>query len=170
MRQVAAVMFVLVALVGAAVADERPAPGEDGLVELSVRELVFDRASGAPVMLLEGRGRKDVLIPIWIGLCEARAIELARSGAVAPRPLTYDMVAAFVHTTGASVERVVIVDLRDGVYYAEIHLGMAGSKRVIDARPSDAVALAVRLGAPIYAVEQVIEKAVPEGRRGKQGA
>jgi len=170
MRHIAAAVFVVVAVVGASAPTARPAPEKDGLVELAVRDLVFDRTSGAPVLLLEARGRDDVLIPIWIGLCEARAIEMARTGAVTPRPLTYDMVAAFVHALGASVEKVVIVDLRDGVYYAEIHLGVGGSKRVIDARPSDAVALAVRMGAPIYAVESVVEKAVPPGSRGKRGA
>ncbi|GIW46872.1 MAG: hypothetical protein KatS3mg078_0749 [Deltaproteobacteria bacterium] len=113
--------------------------------EMFISGIGFDRQAQTPVVLLLGKESKKIL-PIWIGLCEARSIELSLSGEVAPRPLTYDMVAALIRTLKAKVERVTIVDLRDRVYYAQIEVSLNGNVSKIDARPSDALALGLRMG------------------------
>jgi bifunctional DNase/RNase len=110
------------------------------------------------VVLLTDKDQNSIL-PIWIGLCEARSIELGISEKVAPRPLTYDMMAAIIRTIGAKVERIVIVDLRDEVFYAQVEVSVDGKVSKIDARPSDAIALASRMNSPIYVKKTVLDKA-----------
>lgn len=135
--------------------------GEDDdrhLTEMTIQSLGFDRRAGSPIVILAAKEGDDIAIPIWIGLCEARSIEIGQSKAITPRPLTYDLVAAMVRTLKAKVERVVIVDVRDEVYYAQVELSVNGKITKIDARPSDAIALATRMGAPIFARQAVIDR------------
>lgn len=137
--------------------------------EMFISGIGFDRQAQTPVVLLLGKESKKIL-PIWIGLCEARSIELSLSGEVAPRPLTYDMVAALIRTLKAKVERVTIVDLRDRVYYAQIEVSLNGNVSKIDARPSDALALGLRMGVPIFVKKSVLDKATSfEGQGEKRG-
>jgi len=126
--------------------------------EMEIKGLAFDQSIQTPIVLLTDKDKTSVL-PIWIGLCEARSIELSLSDKVAPRPLTYDLIAAIVRTLNAKVERVVIVDLRDEVYYAQVEVSVNGKVSNIDARPSDALALASRMNSPIYVKKEVLEKA-----------
>lgn len=135
--------------------------------EMTIKGLGFDPQAQTPVVLLSDKENKKVL-PIWIGLCEARSIELGLSGEMAPRPLTYDMFAAIVRTMNGKVERIVIVDLRDQVFYAQIEVSLNGSVSKIDARPSDAIALASRMDAPIYVKKSVLEKASPPESEGEK--
>ncbi len=125
---------------------------------MEIKAIAFDQRIKSPVVLLTDKKQNSVL-PIWIGLCEARSIELGLSNMVAPRPLTYDLIAAVVRTINAKVERVVIVDLRDEVFYAQVVMSADGKTSVIDARPSDAIALASRMNAPIFVKKTVLEKA-----------
>jgi bifunctional DNase/RNase len=125
--------------------------------EMIIKGVGFDPQTQTPVVFLSDKKQKNAL-PIWVGFCEARAIELGLSGQVAPRPLTYDMVAAIVRTMNAKVVRIVIVDLRDGVFYAQIEISHNQTVSKIDARPSDAIALASRMGAPIFVKKSVLEK------------
>jgi len=127
-------------------------------VEMIIRGIGFDKISKTPVVLLSDKDRKKVL-PIWIGLCEARAIELGLSGEITPRPFTYDLFAALVRTMKAKVERVTIVDLRDQVFYAQVEVSINGDILKIDARPSDALALASRMNAPVYVNKSVLKNA-----------
>ncbi|MBI2485894.1 MAG: bifunctional nuclease family protein [Deltaproteobacteria bacterium] len=129
--------------------------------EMLISGVGFDPQAQTPVVLLSDKKRKRVL-PIWIGFCEARSIELGLSGEIAPRPLTYDLVAAIVRTMKGKVERIVIVDLRDQVFYAQVEVSANGTVSKIDARPSDAIALAFRMGASIFVKKSVLEKATAD--------
>ncbi len=142
--------------------------GKQGEEEMTIKGVGFDQQAQSPVVVLSNKKNEKVL-PIWIGLCEARAIDLGLSQEVTPRPFTYDLVAAIVRTMKAKVERVVIVDLRDQVFYAQVEVSLNGSLFKIDARPSDAIALASRMGAPIFVRSSVLDKApVVEGEEGKK--
>lgn len=126
--------------------------------KMEIQGVGFDQITQTPVVLLsDNKGEK--IIPIWIGLCEARSIEISVSGMIPPRPLTYDMVAALIRTMKGEIKRIVITDLRDQVYYAQIEVSVNGKVSTIDARPSDAIALASRMNSPIYVNKSVLEKA-----------
>ena len=125
---------------------------------MEIEALGFDRVTQTPIVLLTDK-KKETVLPIWIGLCEARSIEIGLSGVIPPRPLTYDLVAAMVRTLNAEVKRVVITDLRDQVFYAQVVMSVNGKVSNIDARPSDAIALATRMKSPIYVNKSVIRKA-----------
>jgi bifunctional DNase/RNase len=130
--------------------------------EMIIKGVGFDQQAQSPVVLLTDKKQEKVL-PIWIGLCEARAIDVGLSGEVTPRPFTYDFVAAIVRTMRAKVEKIVIVDLRDQVFYAQVEISVGGTISKIDARPSDALALASRMEAPIFVRESVLQKAPTVG-------
>ncbi len=98
------------------------------------------------------------LVPIWIGIFEGGAIAAELTGQEPPRPMTHDLMTTLLKATHTSIERIVITDLRDNTYFAEIHLKTNGSSQVIDARPSDALALAVRSHCPMFVAEAVFRK------------
>ncbi len=137
-------------------------------IEVHVKGVAVDRVLQSPVVILSNK-KGDFVIPIWIGICEARSIEMGLSDQVAPRPLTYDLLAAILRTMDAEVERVIITDIRGGTYFAQVEINTLGKQKWIDARPSDSIALAVRLGVPIYVNESVIEKSAIQGRKGNEG-
>ena len=132
------------------------------MVEMELLGVKLELPSNTPVVMLrEVEGRHRVL-PIFIGLPEANAIAFALDGVVPPRPLTHDLFCNVLEELAVHLERVVVTDLSEGTFYAELHLqGPDGAKR-ISARPSDAVALAVRVGAPIFAEEPVLDEAATE--------
>ena len=98
------------------------------------------------------------LVPIWIGIFEGGAIASELTGQEPPRPMTRDLMSAMLKTAHATVEKVVITDLRDNTYFAEIHLRTNGAVSVLDCRPSDALALAVRAHCPMFVSEMVFQK------------
>jgi bifunctional DNase/RNase len=116
--------------------------------------------SNAPIVLLrETTGRRRIL-PIFIGGPEAHAIDLALSGTATPRPMTHDLFRSTIEALGASLEQVVVTELRDRTFYAELHLRQRdGEVTTISSRPSDAIALAARTGSKILAEEAVIDEA-----------
>lgn len=126
----------------------------------------LERPPNIPCLVLreaEGEGR---LLPIFIGGPEATAIAFALEEVETPRPMTHDLMKDLLDEVGARIERVVVTELRDATFYAEIILRAAGEVHTVSARPSDAVALAVRYGAPVFAEEGVLEvagRAVDEG-------
>jgi hypothetical protein len=128
------------------------------MIEMSVDSIRVSRQDYKPVVILKEKDAKRYL-PIWIGPDEATAIELALEGIDAPRPLTQDLVCSIMNTLGGSVNSIVINDLRDDVFYAKIILSADGRQTEIDSRPSDAIAIALRVKAPIYAEEAVLDKA-----------
>lgn len=119
----------------------------------------LERPPNIPCLVLreaEGKGR---VLPIFIGAPEATAIAFALEEVETPRPMTHDLMKDLLDELGAHVERIVVTELRDATFYAEIILRVAGQVHSVSARPSDAVALAVRYGAPLYAEEGVLEVA-----------
>ncbi len=114
--------------------------------------------SNQPIVLLrESEGER--FLPIWIGAVEATAIAFAAGGVRPPRPLTHDLLKDLVVGLGATLERVELTELKEGVFYADLVLNSPQGNRRISARPSDAIALALRTDSPIYGSEQLLEEA-----------
>jgi len=121
----------------------------------------FDMVGKQPIVLLKTvSGNK--FLPIWIGHPEAAAILMKLQGTPTPRPMTHDLVTDMLGELNASVARVAVTELRENTFYAQITLQVNGSEIEIDSRPSDAIALAVRADAPIFAAEDVIEESAIE--------
>jgi bifunctional DNase/RNase len=122
----------------------------------------LEQPANTPIVLLrESEGRRRVL-PIYIGNPEAAAIHYALEGHVPPRPLTHDLLRDLLERLGANLEKVVVTELVEHTYYAELHLRLPDSALTVSSRPSDAIALAVRTGSPIYVEEVVLEEAGQE--------
>ncbi|MFO0773348.1 MAG: bifunctional nuclease family protein [Nitrospiraceae bacterium] len=128
---------------------------------MKVRGLMFDPYNNAYIVILRGEEQSDVL-PIWVGKAEASAINLALESVAAPRPMTHDMLKNLLDAYDAKVFSVVITDLAENTYFAKIHLHYQDSEYSIDARPSDAIAVALRSEAPIFANEAVLKKQTNE--------
>jgi bifunctional DNase/RNase len=111
-----------------------------------------------PIVILRDTAGQRVL-PIWVGIFEANAIALQIENVATPRPMTHDLLRNVIHDLRASVDRVVVCDLKENTFYALIHLTVNGEAVAIDARPSDAIALALRVRAPIYVEDAVIDNA-----------
>lgn len=121
--------------------------------------------ANTPMLLLQEQDGDRRLMPIYIGSPEASAIHYALEGIDPPRPLTHDLLSIVLDTLGATVERIVVTEVRDHTYYAELHLRDAADQAlVVSARPSDAIALAVRCEAPIFAAETLLDEVgqIPE--------
>jgi hypothetical protein len=138
--------------------------GSGELAELSVVGVRVELPSQQPIVLLKETSG-DRYLPIWIGAVEATAIAFAQQGVVTARPMTHDLLKDVLDALGRPLEAVHVTDLRDGVFYAELHLGGAGGEDgdggeiVVSARPSDAIALALRTGAVIRGDEAVLAEA-----------
>jgi bifunctional DNase/RNase len=115
--------------------------------------------SNSPIVLLREVAGKRRVLPIFIGGPEATAIAFALEEVETPRPMTHDLMKDLLDEVGARIERIVVTELREATFYAEIVLSVAGQVHSVSARPSDAVALAVRYGAPVFAEEGVLEVA-----------
>jgi uncharacterized protein len=129
-----------------------------GLVEMVIESVRVHMLSNRHVVILKDP-EGDRYLPIWIGAWEASAIAMRLQGLAAERPLTHDLFAAALERLGVRVERVVINELTDETYHARIHLERDGVQVEVDARPSDALALAVRAEVPIYAADEVLAQA-----------
>ncbi len=114
--------------------------------------------ANTPMLLLQEQDGDRRLLPIYIGSAEASAIHYALEGIEPPRPLTHDLLVNVLTELRTSLDRVVITEVRDHTYYANLHLAGEGGERVISARPSDAVALAVRVDAPIFASDDLLDE------------
>ncbi len=133
------------------------------MVELELQSVILDPVSKSPVVILKKKDSDEVL-PIWIGNFEAQGIAMKLENYEPPRPMTYDLLKNILTTLGAFVERIVINDLKEGTYYAQIHLILGNNRYVIDSRPSDAINLAIRTNAPIFAEDKVFEESsIPMG-------
>jgi bifunctional DNase/RNase len=127
-------------------------------VLLEIKGLMLDPSSKTPIVLLHDV-TGDTFLPIWIGVFEANAIALSIEGIQPPRPMTHDLLFTACALLGAEVEKVTICDLKGSTFYAMIFLRGPGGEHVLDARPSDAIALALRAEAPIYAHRSVLDGA-----------
>jgi len=127
-------------------------------VEMKVRGLALDPLSNMPIIILRDEEEKRSL-PIWVGIFEANAIALELEKITTPRPMTHDLIKSILETLEARVLKVVVNDLRDNTFFAAIHLQLGDSELTVDSRPSDAIALALRVGAPIFVEEEVVRRA-----------
>ena len=130
----------------------------DGLIEMTVESILVSEISYQPVVILKQKD-KELYLPIWIGLTEANAISVALDKVEMPRPLTPDLLCHIIDKMGASIDYVVIRDIKDNTFYANIVLQANWRQLEIDARPSDAIAIALRIKSPIYVTEAVLENA-----------
>ena len=128
------------------------------MIRVKLADLIFDEYSQMGIMLLEDEATSRVL-PIWIGLFETQAILFRLQNMYFPRPLTHDLFKNCLDMLGIKVEYVIVTTVKDNTYYAEIHLLKDTERYVLDSRPSDAVALAVRTESPIYVSEDVMNTA-----------
>lgn len=122
---------------------------------MKVKNVAVDKTSGAPVVFLEEIGGTRVL-PIWVGFAEAQAIAMQMEGVKPPRPMTHDLMKSVMERSGVTLERVVIVDLRENTYYARLELKSGGRSISVDSRPSDAIALAIRFERPIFVAPELL--------------
>lgn len=120
--------------------------------------------ANTPMVLLQEQDGDQRLLPIYIGSPEAASIHYALEGVDPPRPLTHDLFVTVLGQLGASLSKVVVTEVRDHTYYADLHVLVAGEERVVSSRPSDAIALAVRCEAPLYAAGDLLDEVgqIPE--------
>lgn len=130
----------------------------DGDVEVRIRGLMMDPVTNMPMIVLKDID-SDAVLPIWVGIFEANAIAMEIEKTAVPRPMTHDLLHSVIRSLDAEVERVVISQLKDDTFYAVVWLLRAGETMTLDARPSDALALALRADCSIYVARSVIEQA-----------
>jgi hypothetical protein len=127
-------------------------------VEMKVRGLALDPLSNMPIIILRDEEDKRSL-PIWVGIFEANAIALELEKISTPRPMTHDLIKNILETIDARVLKVVVTDLKENTFFAVLHIQVGDTEYTVDSRPSDAIALALRVAAPIYVDEEVVRKA-----------
>src|SRR6476620_9392501 len=127
-------------------------------IEMTIKGLMVDPITNTPIVILRDQDGQRVL-PIWVGIFEANAIALQMENIPTPRPMTHDLLRNVIQDLRATVEKIVVCDLQENTFYALIYLTVNGDTVAIDARPSDAIALALRTRAPIFVEETVIDNA-----------
>lgn len=128
-----------------------------------VESLQMDERTDTPVIVLRERDGDERELPIWIGLAEARSIALAMEEMSSPRPNTHDLIKNLLEGLNGDLRRVVITELRDHTYYAVIRVALDGREVEVDSRPSDAIAVAIRTGAPVFATDEVLVQGSEDG-------
>ena len=123
--------------------------------EFKIKGLMMDPITNSPIVILQGV-EKNTLLPIWVGIFEANAIALQIERIDTPRPMTHDLLKNILLHLDATVEKIVVTDLQENTFFATIYLDMDGDRVIIDSRPSDAIALALRTDAPIFVTQDVI--------------
>jgi uncharacterized protein len=142
-------------------------------IEVRIRGLMMDPATNMPIVVLKDVA-SDTVMPIWVGIFEANAIAIEIEKASASRPMTHDLTRNLIHHLNGSLEKIVITELRDDTFFATLWLSQDEETIAVDARPSDAIALALRADCPIYVSEQVLQSAKlntsgpPEGPTAEQ--
>jgi bifunctional DNase/RNase len=142
-----------------------PTPADEPGIEVRIRGLMMDPSTRMPIVVLNDLAG-EVVLPIWVGLFEANAIALEIEKATTPRPMTHDLLRSVIDALNARVTRVVVGALREDTFHATIWMDQAGEVIALDARPSDAIALALRSDCPIFISQQVFDHA----RRASSGA
>jgi len=126
-------------------------------VEMKIKGLMIDPVSNMPIIVLKSESG-DSILPIWVGIFEANAIAMEMEKIVSPRPMTHDLLKNVIEGLSATIQRVEITDLKENTFFAVIRLARGEESLEVDSRPSDAMALALRAGAPIQVHESVIDK------------
>jgi len=127
-------------------------------IEMTIKGLMIDPITNMPIIVLRDQEGQR-LLPIWVGVFEANAIALQIENVQTPRPMTHDLLKNIIDDLDGRVERVVVCELKENTFYATIHIHSATGQRSVDARPSDAIALALRTQSPIFVEESVIQSA-----------
>ena len=127
-------------------------------IEMTIKGLMVDPDTNMPIIILRDDAG-DRVLPIWVGIFEANAIALQIENVATPRPMTHDLLRNVIQDLDGAVQKVVVSELKESTFFAVIHLAVRGEPVLIDARPSDAIALALRTKAPIYVEEDVIDNA-----------
>ena len=131
------------------------------MYEMDIYGVSFDLVGKQPIVLLKTKDGNKYL-PIWIGQPEAAAILMKLQGASTPRPMTHDLLTEILGQLDAQVTRITVTELRENTFYAQVTVQMDGTEIDVDSRPSDAIALAIRAEAPIFAADEVIEESAIE--------
>ena len=127
-------------------------------VEMTIKGLMVDPVTNMPIIILRDQDGQRAL-PIWVGIFEANAIALQIENVATPRPMTHDLLRNVIQDLKADVQKIVVCDLKENTFYALIYLTVNGDTIAVDARPSDAIALALRVRAPIFVEDTVIDNA-----------
>jgi bifunctional DNase/RNase len=127
-------------------------------IEMTIKGLMVDPITNMPIIILRDKDGQRVL-PIWVGVFEANAIALQMENVTTPRPMTHDLLKNVISDLKADIQKIVVSDLKENTFYALIYLLVNGEPVAIDARPSDAIALALRARAPIFVEDAVIDHA-----------
>ncbi len=130
--------------------------------EVTLLGIQLEATTGSPVLVLEEAEGRQRLLPLFIGAPEAASIALALSGAEPPRPLTHDLLVHTIDAVGGHVERAEVTGYDEGMFLAELVVAVPGAEHRIDARPSDAIAVAIRTGAPVFVDDDVLDEAGAE--------
>jgi len=127
-------------------------------IEMTIKGLMVDPITNMPIIILRDKDGQRVL-PIWVGVFEANAIALQIENVTTPRPMTHDLLKNVIQDLRGRIEKIVVSDLKENTFYALIYLTVGGEMMAVDARPSDAIALALRARVPIFVEEKVIDHA-----------
>jgi bifunctional DNase/RNase len=133
-------------------------PNSNEIIEVRIRGLMMDPSTSMPIIVLKDVASETVM-PIWVGIFEANAIALEIEKVAAPRPMTHDLTRNLIRNLNARLDRIVISELKDDTFFATLWLQQGDEPIVLDARPSDALALALRADCPIYVTEDVMQRA-----------
>jgi bifunctional DNase/RNase len=134
-----------------------PSPDQQ-LIEYAVDRVIDETNTDTKILVLARRDGRPDSFPIWIGAAEGHAIKLALDTTLTPRPMSHDLIKSFMEHLNVHVRRVVIGDVKNSTYYATVYLENNGVERAVDARPSDAISLALRTHAPLYVSEDVLAR------------
>ena len=137
---------------------DSPTGDGNAAIRMLIKGLMLDPSSNVPIVILRDE-ESSVFLPIWIGVFEANAIAIMMEELEPPRPLTHDLLRSILEALDTSVEEILISELKGSTFFAQIHLQTADGQRVIDSRPSDAIALALRTDAPIFVLPDVLDQA-----------
>lgn len=127
-------------------------------IEMTIKGLMVDPITNMPIVILRDE-EGDRVLPIWVGIFEANAIALQIENVTTPRPMTHDLLRNVIADLDGSVEKIVVSDLKENTFYALIYVRTRGELVAVDARPSDAIALALRVSAPIFVEDEVVKSA-----------
>lgn len=131
--------------------------GLKGLTKLTVHGVVADPNTETQIVILRDERTAQVL-PIWVGAAEGNAIKLAMDDAPTPRPMSHDLLRSMMEHLSLAVSKVVVTDVKNNTYFASVYLTSQGTERAVDARPSDAIALALRTNSPIFVTADVLQQ------------
>jgi uncharacterized protein len=138
--------------------DQPPSRPDQGLIAYKVDRVLDETNTDTKILVLSRQDGKPDTFPIWIGAAEGHAIKLALDTTLTPRPMSHDLIKSIAEHLNVHVRRIVIGDVKNSTYYATVYLENNGVERTVDARPSDAISLALRANAPLYITEDVLAR------------